>query len=718
MFGVLVQPQTRESWAGWSSLMGRTRRRERIAGDGGGPVGRRRGKWTRVLKTTVATLLFPFLTSRRLVTGSLASAGGVGAGGGTRGEGREGRMQWRRELRPPPFTIAASKAARGLLLYLRFILYEGLLHLAVSLGVLATILTMPASQFRERALGWITFCCLLALSRAALLALTLEELKSLRARLPSLRGRRRSESAIWPPSRFPMLPSRSPILPSLGSLNTLTSHALAGSGTLGVGSLRRPGTSDLSERGDRSIVPERWEERSWEGREARTGLVAVVMSRKLHVAQVLHLLLIVWWLLSQQIARYEELFKKQLENGSHRPDSSQRRIARPRALPTDSPLDLPLLTGDPREKQVIEIIRIISVFSSYAVLPYIPLLFFTLLFLLYRMKLTPETCAAFFTNSSGLATESRPEAAALHPGRAGSRAAAPGLGSLSGTRVTTGVSTDSQLDDWELAVGLELIDQAQRREAVGNGAMSNTNPSELIETRTTERDDWRRNGAQVDGDWGQSCPVFKWDEAWSPSYSCIVCLSAFRQNEPVSLLPCAHIFHSHCVGSWLRAHRKCPLRCALPDSCALTSSYALLRPNFQSLPLPFQLHLKSRFSLPDSAGPAFRLSSNSPALPTPTTATSIQALTSINDSDPEASTNDRDTHWPGSSNVVENVEAGGPLSVRIGNGTSQSEHEGVRNSAGSRSPPSTQPESHLFGVGGRRDPQALEAAPPDCAHQL
>ncbi|KAJ7559198.1 hypothetical protein O6H91_04G074100 [Diphasiastrum complanatum] len=41
---------------------------------------------------------------------------------------------------------------------------------------------------------------------------------------------------------------------------------------------------------------------------------------------------------------------------------------------------------------------------------------------------------------------------------------------------------------------------------------------------------------------------------------CAVCLSLFKDNEMLRLLPsCKHGFHLHCIESWLRSHSTCPL---------------------------------------------------------------------------------------------------------------------------------------------------------------
>ncbi|KAL0410902.1 UNVERIFIED_CONTAM: RING-H2 finger protein ATL52 [Sesamum latifolium] len=41
---------------------------------------------------------------------------------------------------------------------------------------------------------------------------------------------------------------------------------------------------------------------------------------------------------------------------------------------------------------------------------------------------------------------------------------------------------------------------------------------------------------------------------------CAVCLSEFRDDEPLRLLPkCSHAFHLPCIDTWLKSHSNCPL---------------------------------------------------------------------------------------------------------------------------------------------------------------
>ncbi|XP_058078102.1 RING-H2 finger protein ATL54-like [Magnolia sinica] len=41
---------------------------------------------------------------------------------------------------------------------------------------------------------------------------------------------------------------------------------------------------------------------------------------------------------------------------------------------------------------------------------------------------------------------------------------------------------------------------------------------------------------------------------------CSVCLSEFRNNDPLKLLPnCRHAFHCHCIDPWLKSNLSCPV---------------------------------------------------------------------------------------------------------------------------------------------------------------
>ena len=40
---------------------------------------------------------------------------------------------------------------------------------------------------------------------------------------------------------------------------------------------------------------------------------------------------------------------------------------------------------------------------------------------------------------------------------------------------------------------------------------------------------------------------------------CIICLSEFELGDQVSALPCAHVFHTECIASWIKKHCQCPV---------------------------------------------------------------------------------------------------------------------------------------------------------------
>ena len=40
---------------------------------------------------------------------------------------------------------------------------------------------------------------------------------------------------------------------------------------------------------------------------------------------------------------------------------------------------------------------------------------------------------------------------------------------------------------------------------------------------------------------------------------CVICLSEFELGDQVSALPCAHVFHTDCIASWIKKHCQCPV---------------------------------------------------------------------------------------------------------------------------------------------------------------
>lgn len=54
--------------------------------------------------------------------------------------------------------------------------------------------------------------------------------------------------------------------------------------------------------------------------------------------------------------------------------------------------------------------------------------------------------------------------------------------------------------------------------------------------------------------------TYKRDDGLIDSTDCSVCLSEFREDESLRLLPkCNHAFHLHCIDTWLTSHSNCPL---------------------------------------------------------------------------------------------------------------------------------------------------------------
>ncbi|KAL6959434.1 RING-type E3 ubiquitin transferase, partial [Sarracenia purpurea var. burkii] len=73
-----------------------------------------------------------------------------------------------------------------------------------------------------------------------------------------------------------------------------------------------------------------------------------------------------------------------------------------------------------------------------------------------------------------------------------------------------------------------------------------------------------------------SITVFKYksDDVLIEGTDCSVCLSEFREDETLRLLPkCSHAFHIPCIDTWLRSHKNCPL-CRAPIVCDSNSAHA------------------------------------------------------------------------------------------------------------------------------------------------
>ncbi|KAK9724569.1 hypothetical protein RND81_05G083000 [Saponaria officinalis] len=40
---------------------------------------------------------------------------------------------------------------------------------------------------------------------------------------------------------------------------------------------------------------------------------------------------------------------------------------------------------------------------------------------------------------------------------------------------------------------------------------------------------------------------------------CVICITAYKNKEWVTTLPCAHKYHSECINSWLKLNKNCPI---------------------------------------------------------------------------------------------------------------------------------------------------------------
>lgn len=47
---------------------------------------------------------------------------------------------------------------------------------------------------------------------------------------------------------------------------------------------------------------------------------------------------------------------------------------------------------------------------------------------------------------------------------------------------------------------------------------------------------------------------------------CVICLDELGQGGEATRLPCGHIFHEGCIGPWVQANGRCPMRCELAVS--------------------------------------------------------------------------------------------------------------------------------------------------------
>ena len=41
-------------------------------------------------------------------------------------------------------------------------------------------------------------------------------------------------------------------------------------------------------------------------------------------------------------------------------------------------------------------------------------------------------------------------------------------------------------------------------------------------------------------------------------YNCSICVSDFDKDESIKQLECNHIFHSNCIGEWVKYKSECP----------------------------------------------------------------------------------------------------------------------------------------------------------------
>ncbi|KAJ7296229.1 hypothetical protein O6H91_11G063900 [Diphasiastrum complanatum] len=75
--------------------------------------------------------------------------------------------------------------------------------------------------------------------------------------------------------------------------------------------------------------------------------------------------------------------------------------------------------------------------------------------------------------------------------------------------------------------------------------------------------------------------------------SCSICLGDYKDEEVLRMLPdCRHVFHAHCIDSWLRLHASCPMCRTSPLPTPLATPIST--PLSELIPLarnPLQSHM-------------------------------------------------------------------------------------------------------------------------------
>lgn len=95
----------------------------------------------------------------------------------------------------------------------------------------------------------------------------------------------------------------------------------------------------------------------------------------------------------------------------------------------------------------------------------------------------------------------------------------------------------------------EWIDLAERMGSVNRGATDeeiSRLPTEKFKPRRS-----RRRGAS-----SSSAPPS--ESKKEEADKCAICLVDYEEGDEVKRLPCTHMFHSECVGRWLKVNRTCP----------------------------------------------------------------------------------------------------------------------------------------------------------------
>uniref|UniRef100_A0A8C8DN08 Ring finger protein 150a n=1 Tax=Oryzias sinensis TaxID=183150 RepID=A0A8C8DN08_9TELE len=104
----------------------------------------------------------------------------------------------------------------------------------------------------------------------------------------------------------------------------------------------------------------------------------------------------------------------------------------------------------------------------------------------------------------------------------------------------------------------------------------------------------------------------KGDKEIEPDFeNCAVCIECYKPNDVVTILPCRHVFHKHCVDPWLLDHLTCPM-------CKMNILKALGIPFnadcTDDIPPDYEVSLRGPFTNPISAASEITVNESSVVL--------------------------------------------------------------------------------------------------------